>query len=158
MWKGACTVCCGIKRVSKEQTKFRQVEFDTGSHLCARAGRQSLGFQQTSSGRNDESLVWCICFYTFWREGKVGDEGWWRGAEGELLLICSTQSQHLTNFLQPFKCLPPWLICASSRCPTEYAHRGTVQCKWDADLYKGTFGSKSSAFKGKVCPEIAMLS
>lgn len=143
------------KRFSEEQTKFRQVEFDTDVHLCACARRQSLGFQQTSSGWNDESLARCICFLHILERSGGRNDG---GAEGELLLICSMQSQHLTNFLQPFKCLPPWLICASSRCPTECAHRGTVQCKWDADLYKGTFGSESSAFRRKVCPVIAMLS
>lgn len=122
MRKGACAAFgTAHRRLWKEQTKFRQVEFDTDTRthtqtrlrMCSLT--QSLGFQQTSSGWNDESLVRYICFPShYWREegGGGGTEGGLlvaeraRGGRGELL-ICPMQCQHLTNFMQPFKWLPP---------------------------------------------------
>ena len=62
----------------------------------------------------------------YWREEGGGgglDGGGLVVAEGELLLICPMQCQHLTNFMQPFKLL---LLFGSSvlpaRSPAERAH------------------------------------
>lgn len=42
-----------------------------------------------------------------------------------------------------------WLICTSCRLPTEHTHREQVNAN-ELQTFKGTFGSKSSAFRG--CP------
>lgn len=108
---------------------------------CACARRQSLGFQQTSSGWNDESLVRCICFLHItgetgrWgRRDKRGRTGRWRRGCCYWYAPCGANTW-LISCSHSNDCLL-WLICASCWLPTEHAHRGTGQCKWATDLLK----------------------
>lgn len=145
-------------RFWKTQTKFRQVCI-WHSH-APRTCAQSLGVQQTSSGRNDESLVRRICFFHITGESRVGVEQY-RGrqvaAEGEQLLICSMQRRHLTNFLQPFKWLPPLAhLCFLPVPHWECSQRNrSMQMRYRP--LKGTFGSKLSPFTSQDCSIMAML-
>lgn len=118
-----------------------------------RSQPQSLGFQQTSSGWNDESLVRCICSLHITGDRKVGvegqEEGWWRGGKGGCYWYapCGVNTW-LISCRHSNDCLL-WLICTSCRLPTEHTHREQVNAN-ELQTFKGTFGSKSSAFRG--CP------
>lgn len=133
------------RRLWKEPTKFRQVEFDTHMYthtrrqarLRMRSQPQSLGFQQTSSGWNDESLARCICFLRVTGDRRVGVEGWkggWWCGGGGLLLICPMRCQHLTNSVPPFKRLPALAHLYFLQTPLWARSRRTGQCKWATAL------------------------
>lgn len=112
-----------------------------------RSQPQSLGFQQTSSGWNDESLVRCICSLHITGDRKVGvegqEEGWWRGGKGGCYWYapCGVNTW-LISCRHSNDCLL-WLICTSCRLPTEHTHREQVNAN-ELQTFKGTFGSKSS--------------
>lgn len=70
-----------LKKKKRIKTKIRQVEFDTQTHtrLRMRPPTHSLGFQQTSSGWNDECLARCICFLHITGRQEGGGGGMGRG-------------------------------------------------------------------------------
>lgn len=127
-----------------------------------RPATQSLGFQQTSSGWNDESLARCICFLHISEAGRRGRRGcccccyccgwcwwwWWEVAAG-LLLICPMRCQHLTNFMQPLKRLPPRAHPCFLRTPhrARSHRRGSMQMS--RRPLKVTVGCESRIFRGQ---------
>lgn len=100
----------------------------TYAQLRMRSQLPSLGFQQTSSGWNDESLVRCICFLRVTGDRRVGVEGW------GLLLICPMRCQHLTNFVPLFKRLPALAHLYFLLTPLWARLQRTGQCKWATAL------------------------
>lgn len=71
-------------------------------------------------------------------------------AEGELLLICPMQCQHLTNFMQPFKMTASF---GSSVLPADSPLSMLTEEQVNANelqTFKGTVGSKSNVFRRQV--------
>lgn len=101
-----CFACRSTSKCFQEQTD-RQNLAQTCQRACS--PQQSLDFQQTSTGCNDEPWVSRIRFPGKTESGEVVG-----GAVGgglllvKMLLICPTPCRHLTNFTAPFK-RPPAL-------------------------------------------------